>query len=282
MRNLKERNIDRSYPAEPPLAGGRVMPLPDVGSAPALSVVIPAYDEADNVVTLVDEIAAVLASGPSYEVVVVDDGSTDGTARRLLERRARGGISLRVLCHARNLGQSAALLSGIRAARAEWVVTLDGDGQNDPADIPRFLDVLRRDDPPGHVRLVCGHRRRRQDGWIKRISSRIANGVRGRVLGDATPDGGCGLKLIHRSTFLDFPFFDHMHRFIPALTKRGGGEVISIDVNHRPRAHGTSKYGVHDRLWSGLVDMLGVLWLRRRTATFAVEELEDDEGRAPR
>ena len=160
-------------------------------------------------------------------------------------------------------GQSASLWTGVRLARAPWIVTLDGDGQNDPADIPALLAArdARRSD---RLLLVNGHRRSRHDSWVKRVSSRIANAVRGKVLGDGTPDTGCGLKLFSREAFLALPRFDHMHRFIPALVRRNGGEILSVPVRHRERVHGRSHYGVRNRLWTGIVDMLGVLWLQRR------------------
>ncbi len=238
-----------------------------------LSLVIPAYNEAENVVPLVREIARCLAGRCEYEVIVVDDGSEDDTVPRLKALRAAGEAPLRILCHPRNLGQSAALRNGIAAARGEWVATLDGDGQNDPADIPRLLAVLASGDP--RLRLVCGHRVRREDPWQKRLSSRIANAVRTRLLGDGVPDTGCGLKLVHRQAFLDLPFFDHMHRFLPALIERGGGTVVSVDVGHRPRLRGQSKYGVQNRLWVGITDLFGVLWLKRRAKNLTFEEVFD-------
>jgi dolichol-phosphate mannosyltransferase len=245
---------------------------------PALSVVVPAFDEADSLVELLEEIGKVLASIPSYEILVVDDGSRDATLARLRAVQARGHLPLRILRHRRNLGQSAALRTGIAAARAEWVATLDGDGQNDPADIPRLLAARDRDPGREELRLVCGHRRQRRDSWSRWAASRIANGVRSRVLGDGTPDTGCGLKLIHRPTYLELPFFDHQHRFLPALVGQVGGRVISVEVDHRPRTRGRSKYGVNDRLWVGLVDLGGVLWLGRRSRRSAVDEVRADGG----
>ena len=157
-----------------------------------------------------------------------------------------------------NAFQSAAVHSGIRHAQAEWVATLDGDGQNDPADLPR-LYALRE-----QATLVIGNRVQRRDTWLRHWQSRIANGVRGRMLGDGTPDTGCGIKVMHRDTFLQLPYFDHMHRFLPALFQRAGASVLSVPVAHRPRERGTSKYGLFDRLWVGIVDIFGVMWLRRR------------------
>jgi dolichol-phosphate mannosyltransferase len=177
-----------------------------------------------------------------------------------------------VLVHRERSGQSAALLTGFRAARGEWIATLDGDGQNDPADIPRLL-AARDSAARADLQLIAGYRKIRRDAWLKRIASRIANRVRSGVLGDATPDTGCGLKLIVRAVCLELPVFDHMHRFLPALVQRNGGATICIEVNHRPRTRGYSNYGVADRLWFGLVDLGGVLWLKRRALRPQVKEL---------
>jgi len=225
-----------------------------------LSLVIPVFNEQDNIQPLLDEVCRVLDGHFEYEVIFVDDGSTDATAERLTAARANCP-QLRVLRHAKNAGQSAALMSGLRAARAPWVATLDGDGQNDPADIPALYAVAQADDG---LWMVTGWRQQRRDGWLKRLSSRIANAVRATILGDATPDTGCGLKLMHRESCLQLPHFDHMHRFLPALVLRAGGGVRSVPVNHRPRNCGVSKYGLHNRLWAGIVDLFGVMWLRRR------------------
>ena len=239
-----------------------------------LSVVIPVLNEAENVEPLVREIGATLDGAVAYEIVYVDDGSTDGTLKRLtaLQEELSAG-RLRVLRHEHNCGQSAALLSGVEAARAPWIVTLDGDGQNDPADIPKLLAL--RDDPsaPRNLRLVSSLRRRRRDSWLRRTSSRIANGVRRRLLDDGTSDSATGFKLFARDAFLELPFFDHMHRFIPALIQRRGGAMLTVEVNHRPRRHGESKYGVGNRLWIGIVDLLGVMWLQRRFVAPVVREL---------
>ena len=234
-------------------------------SACRLSVVVPVLNEQDNVEPLVGEIRAALAGREPYEIVYVDDGSTDETSRRL-ESLARAGAPLRFIRHARRCGQSAALATGIRVAMGRVVATLDGDGQNDPADIPPLLDVFERETRHTGVDflLVTGLRHRRRDSWMKRISSRIANAVRARLLGDATADTGCGLKVFARAAFMDMPRFDHMHRFLPALMLRRGGRVVSVPVNHRPRAKGRSKYGTLDRLAVGLVDLFGVMWLMRR------------------
>lgn len=226
---------------------------------PDISVVVPVRDEAENIDPLLAEIVAALA-GRDFEIVYVDDGSADGTAERLQAARARLPM-LRVLRHRRSAGQSAALVSGIRAARGTWIATLDGDGQNDPADIPALLARAEAADAPA---LVAGWRARRRDTALKRLSSRLANGVRGALLGDRTPDTGCGLKVFRRETFLRLPPFNHMHRFLPALVRRDGGTVVNQRVNHRPRAAGRSKYGVMNRLFVGVVDLFGVMWLQRR------------------
>jgi dolichol-phosphate mannosyltransferase len=171
---------------------------------------------------------------------------------------------IRLLRHAMRRGQSAALHTGVVAARADWIATLDGDGQNDPADIPKLLSCIHDPFDAAPPRLVMGHRRARQDTWARRLASRFANAVRRRMLNDATPDTGCGIKIMHRQTFLQLPVFNHMHRFLPALFLRAGAKVVSVPVHHRPRAGGQSKYGITDRLWVGIVDIFGVRWLMRR------------------
>jgi dolichol-phosphate mannosyltransferase len=226
-----------------------------------LSIVIPLCDEAENVEALCRELHSCLAGQISHEIVFVDDGSSDGTHELLARMRAEiPGI--RVLRHACNAGQSAALLTGVRAARADWIATLDGDGQNDPADALKLWRIASSEANPAG--LYIGHRVARHDDWVRRLSSRIANGVRSRLLGDQVPDTGCGIKLFRRSVFLGLPYFDHMHRFLPALVQREGLRVVSVPVSHRHRRAGRSKYGVGNRLWAGIVDMGGVLWLKRR------------------
>jgi dolichol-phosphate mannosyltransferase len=227
-----------------------------------LSIVIPARNEAENAAPLIGEIRAALAGSLDYEIVWVDDGSDDATASEII-RLAAGKNDLCLVRHARSYGQSAAIRTGIEAARAPWIATLDGDGQNDPRDILQLWRVAREADNMLPL-LIAGSRRQRRDGWSKRAASRIANTVRRRLLGDDTADTGCGLKLFPRRLFLHLPAFDHMHRFLPALVLRAGGEVRSVPVNHRPRRRGVSKYGVFDRLGVGIVDLLGVLWLQRR------------------
>jgi dolichol-phosphate mannosyltransferase len=227
-----------------------------------LSVVIPVRNEAPNIAPLVEEIRAALDGRCAYEIIYVDDGSRDPTAAEIA-RLARSVPALKLVRHRASCGQSAAILSGVKAARAPWIATLDGDGQNDPADIPRLFDIARRA-PAGAALMVAGWRRNRQDSAVKRLSSRIANGVRNRLTGDGTPDTGCGLKVFRRELFLELPYFDHCHRFLPALVKRAGGRTLSVPVNHRPRARGRSNYGTFDRLFVGIADLLGVMWLMRR------------------
>jgi dolichol-phosphate mannosyltransferase len=225
-----------------------------------LSVVIPVCNEAENVAPLAREIQAALAAHGPFEIIFVDDGSTDATAAAACSARDGGIPEIRLLQHSRRSGQSAAVWTGVRAARADWIATLDGDGQNDPADIPAMLEALRTGGES--LRLIMGNRSaNRRDSWLRKVSSRVANGVRGRLLRDGTPDTGCGIKLLHRATFLELPRFNHMHRFLPALFQRAGATVISVPVRHRPRTQGTSKYGLHNRLWVGIVDLFGVRWL---------------------
>jgi dolichol-phosphate mannosyltransferase len=233
-----------------------------------LSVVIPVKNEAENIAPLVAEIRAALDGGASFEIIYVDDGSTDGTAAEV-RRLAAAGAPVRLVRHARSCGQSAAIRTGVRYARGPWIATLDGDGQNDPADIPRLWQLARAENAPA---LIAGWRQARRDTWWKRLSSKIANGVRGRMLGDATPDTGCGLKVFRRDLFLELPYFDHMHRFLPALVKRAGGRTVSVPVNHRPRARGKSNYGTLDRLTVGIVDLFGVMWLMRRSSVAVTVE----------
>jgi dolichol-phosphate mannosyltransferase len=230
-----------------------------------LSIVVPVYNEADNILPLLAEIQAAMAFlRLDHEVILVDDASEDDTHIRLEEALAKYD-TLRVLRHVARRGQSAALYTGVAAARGTWIATLDGDGQNDPADIPRLWQMLQSIGTDLTSRVLVGWRQRRRDTWVKRRSSRIANAVRARLLGDHTPDTGCGLKLFPRAAFLALPAFDHMHRFLPALFQRAGLEVHSVTVNHRPRLRGTSKYGIGNRLWVGIADLIGVMWLQRRS-----------------
>ena len=233
------------------------------GTQPEISVVIPVCNEAENIEPLAREIDAALRGHASFETIFVDDGSTDATAATVQRLRQAELPQLRLLQHSFRSGQSAAVRSGVSAARAPWVATLDGDGQNDPADLRKFLDA-RHDPVNAGVLLIMGNRVTRRDTWLRRLSSRIANGVRAGMLGDGTPDTGCGIKIFDRDTFLSLPAFDHMHRFLPALFQRAGSRVVSIPVGHRPRTRGRSKYGVHNRLWVGIVDLFGVMWLKAR------------------
>jgi dolichol-phosphate mannosyltransferase len=227
-------------------------------NTPVLSVVVPVRNEAPNIAPLIAEIRAGLATLP-HEIVYVDDGSDDGTLDVLRAEAEAAPLTWRR--HRVGCGQSAAIITGIRAAGAPWIATLDGDGQNDPADIARLF--ARAQAEPGLV-LIAGHRTKRRDSRIKRAASRAANAIRARLLGDATPDTGCGLKVFRRDAFLELPAFDHMHRFLPALFIRAGGRVVSLPVNHRPRTRGASKYGTLDRLWVGIFDLFGMAWLQRR------------------
>ncbi len=241
---------------------------------PVLAVVVPVKNEADNILPLVGEIHAALSGKHVHEIIYVDDGSDDRTPDML--REARGKYpALRVVRHRNSCGQSAAVATGVKAARAPVIATLDGDGQNDPADIPALLRRLLDEAPEARsYLLVAGWRHKRRDDGIRKISSRIANKIRAGMLKDDTPDTGCGLKVFTREAFLDMPRFDHMHRFLPALMIRRGGKVVSVPVNHRPRERGVSKYGVWNRLWVGIVDLFGVMWLQNRANLPEIESRE--------
>jgi dolichol-phosphate mannosyltransferase len=237
---------------------------------PELSVVVPVYNDRDNVPPLLAEIAAALRGQVAFEILYIDDCSGDDSMAVLAAEKPQYP-ELRVLHHRTRSGQSTAIWNGVRAARAPWIATLDGDGQNDPADIPVLLAA--RAAATADVRLFAGWRTTRRDSFNKRVSSKIANAVRSRMLRDATPDTGCGLKLFERETFLRLPYFDHMHRYLPALVRRAGLGSQSVPVSHRPRTRGMSKYGMLDRLWVGLADLRGVAWLMRRAKVTTVEEL---------
>lgn len=241
---------------------------------PYLSVLIPAKNEAENLPALLEEIRLALAD-EHFEVIVVDDGSTDNTAARLLALKGGGYSQLRILQHERSLGQSTSIYHAAQVAHGAWLATLDGDGQNDPADIPGMLAIVRAAAASANIQLIAGHRVNRRDSASKRWASRFANRLRGYLLKDNTPDTGCGLKLIEREAFLRLPYFDHMHRFIPALIQRQQGGMLVHPVNHRARSAGVSKYGNLDRALVGILDLFGVWWLIRRTRLNATpRELE--------
>ncbi|MCY7313288.1 MAG: glycosyltransferase family 2 protein [Pseudoxanthomonas sp.] len=250
------------------------MPNQDIAADPvstlALSVVVPVLNERDNIPPLVAEIVAALRGRVAFEIVYVDDQSADDSLA-VLGALKREVPELRVLQHARQSGQSTAIRTGVKAARADWIATLDGDGQNDPADIPKLLQA--RAAAPAQVRLFAGWRVQRQDSASKRWASRWANAIRARMLRDDTPDTGCGIKLFERAAFLDLPYFDHMHRYLPALMQRAGWQTTSIPVNHRSRSAGVSKYNNLDRAWVGLRDLRGVAWLIQRSRQTGVREL---------
>jgi len=240
-------------------------------AAPELSVVVPAFNEEENLAALAEEVATALRGRIAFEMVFVDDHSRDGTLAALRAARARLP-ELRVLHHRERCGQSTAVRSGVKAARGPWIATLDGDGQNDPADIPKLLAA--RDAAQPLVKCFAGWRTTRRDDAVKRLSSKVANAVRSRILRDATPDTGCGLKLFERAAFLELPYFDHMHRFLPALFQRDGWQVVSVPVGHRPRLRGVSKYDTWNRLWVGIIDLRGVGWLIRRGKRTVVQEID--------
>ena len=244
------------------------------GPTPELSVVVPARNERANVGPLVDEIVAALDGRYRFEIVVVDDASTDGTLDELVRVRDALAPMLRIVVHAAVRGQSFALVSGVRAARAPLIATLDADGQNVPGDIPAMV-ALAQAHPPGVHFCVAGHRVSRRDTRWKRLQSRVANRVRAAILDDPTPDTGCGLKVMPRATWLALPAFDHVHRFLPALVRRLGGTVSVHEVRHRPRLHETSKYGMWDRLLPGVVDLGGMLWLGRRLRGVEAREIDE-------
>lgn len=237
---------------------------------PDLSVVIPVQNEEENIRLLIDEVRQSLDGVLDYELIYVNDGSTDSTLEILEEYRS-GFPLLRIYSHQTGAGQSTAVRTGIIHAKSPVIATLDGDGQNDPADIPALYQALIANADAGVV-LVNGYRKERKDTFIKRISSRLANGIRGWLLDDDTPDTGCGLKVFSRIAYLEIPFFDHLHRFLPAMMINGGGKVMSVEVNHRERQLGSSHYGFFDRLWVGVFDLMGVIWLKSRTTHPVVSE----------
>jgi len=229
---------------------------------PDISVVIPAHNEAGNVTALAREIAEAL-DGRSYEMIFVDDRSTDGTRAELVAAKAEFP-ALRVISHRKNAGQSRSLRTGIQAARGSIIGTMDGDGQNPPADLPALIEALTRPDAPENLKVVGGRRTMRQDSAWKKIASRVANNVRKALLHDDADDTGCGLKALYKQAYLDLPYFDHQHRFLYALMKREGYMCEFRDVGHRPRRAGKSKYTNFGRLFASLSDMIGIMWLNSR------------------
>ena len=248
--------------------------VPGMTSEVKVTVVIPALNEAENIVALLEGIDAAMAGRSDYEIVVVDDGSTDDTGALVLA----GPPHWRVLRHSQKAGQSAAVHSGVTAARGDVIVTLDGDGQNPPEFIPAVLTPLEGD-AAGSPALVAGQRAKRQDTFSKRWASKAANAIRSRLLKDETRDTGCGLKAFRRDAFLELPFFNHMHRYLPALFARAGYSVHHVDVGHAPRVAGTSKYNNLQRALVGAVDLLGVYWLiKRRKIATAQERVREDKN----
>lgn len=234
-----------------------------MGNERTLSLVVPAKDEQENIASLLTEAFSVMRDYPGFEVVLVDDGSTDQTLDTAVRAAQALGGRLVTARHTQSIGQSGALATGISKARGELIITMDGDGQNDPADIPTLLqraNTMRTADF-----CIAGYRKKRKDTAWKRLQSRLANRVRDALLRDGVPDTGCGLKLFPRSTFLKLPWFDHGHRFLPALIRGIGGEIAVVEVNHRPRTAGVSKYNAWNRTWAGILDLFGVLWLLHRT-----------------
>lgn len=242
------------------------------GTNPLISVVVPVFNESENVAALIAEILAACAEAPISEIIYVDDGSTDGTLRRL-EEQMRIVPALRTVRHGRRLGQSAAFLSGARAATQELLVFMDGDLQNDPADIVKLYARYQAKSPASSL-AVLGQRAVRHDRLVRRLSSRLANMLRAAILNDGTWDTGCSLKLIRRKDFLALPFFDHMHRFLPAMLLRNGVNLVHVDVSHRARISGHSKYGFWNRAFAGATDLLGAAWLARRRLPPDYEPIE--------
>jgi len=249
--------------------------LPASDPAVAVSVVVPVRNEAENIVPLIQEITVALDGRWDYEIIYVNDGSTDATAARLAavmkQRR-----NLRQLQHAVSTGQSAAVRSGVRAARGAIVATLDGGGQNNPAFLPDLIAAV--EEGGERVGLAAGQRVGRKDTGFKKFQSRAANAIRSAILHDGTRDTGCGLKAFRREVFLMMPYFDGLHRFLPALMRREGYEIAYVDVIDRPRRSGVSNYGFFDRLWIGIMDLAGVWWLiRRKKSTPVVTEVTCDD-----
>ena len=249
--------------------------LPASDPAVAVSVVVPVRNEAENIVPLIQEITVALDGRWAYEIIYVNDGSTDATAAQLAAVMKQRG-NLRQLQHAVSTGQSAAVRSGVRAARGAIVATLDGDGQNNPAFLPDLIAAV--EEGGERVGLAAGQRVGRKDTGFKKFQSRAANAIRSAILHDGTRDTGCGLKAFRRDVFLIMPYFDGLHRFLPALMRREGYEIAYVDVIDRPRRSGVSNYGFFDRLWIGIMDLAGVWWLiRRKKSTPVVTEVTSDD-----
>jgi len=268
---LKKRPADGAGPILSGPLPKMSVDLPSPDQAVAVSIVVPVRNEADNIAPLIEEITAALDGRWAYEIIYVNDGSTDATAERLAAAMKQR-TNLRQLRHATSTGQSAAVRSGVRRARGTIVATLDGDGQNNPAFLPDLIATLQKGGE--RVGLVAGQRVGRKDTGFKKLQSRVANAVRSAILHDGTRDTGCGLKAFRREVFLMMPYFDGLHRFLPALMRREGFEIAYVDVIDRPRHAGVSNYGFFDRLWIGILDLFGVWWLiRRKRPTPAVTEV---------
>ncbi|MES2204328.1 MAG: glycosyltransferase family 2 protein [Pseudomonadota bacterium] len=237
----------------------------------SISVIVPAYNEQDNLKSLVENISQTLSGLGELEIVVVDDCSTDNT-REICSILKQSNPELTYLRHRKNAGQSASVFTGVKHARFDLIATLDGDGQNPPTEILKLIDAHQQCSGDKSKTLFAGHRQGRQDPWIKLISSKIANNIRRKLLRDDCPDTGCGLKLFHKATFLALPHFNHMHRFLPALYKRNGYDVVNVPITHAARQFGVSKYNTLGRLRVGIVDLLGVAWLARRPCNPSIEE----------
>jgi dolichol-phosphate mannosyltransferase len=259
-----------------------------------VSIVIPIKNEEESIASLVKEIRETMEGRFTFEIICINDGSTDATLS-VLGKLQSDCPHLKVWSHQTSSGQSRAVYHGVHLARHPIIATLDADGQNVPADIPAMVEkLLLLDTPapmilpayrlpptifdtPGKTALIAGYRKYRNDTWVKRVSSKIANKFRGWALRDRTPDTGCGLKVFYREVFLRLPYFDHMHRFLPALVRRIGYGIAVHEVKHRPRRAGNSKYGLHDRLWAGIIDTLGVIWLQRRCKPVEIVEESKNE-----
>jgi dolichol-phosphate mannosyltransferase len=239
-----------------------------------ISVVIPIYNEEGNIINLIDELIPIVDK-IGGEIIIVDDNSDDASRDLILKKKNNVNIEILLLQHAKQYGQSAGLLTGIKAAKNDLIVTLDGDGQNDPKDINSMLKVWEDNNENSYL-LVIGHRQNRQDNWSRRYASLMAKRFRKFILKDSTPDSGCGIKVFSRNLFLSLPYFDHIHRFLPALTRRHGGSVISHIVSHRNRSSGVSKYSNWQRFRVGLIDLYGVSWLIKRSS-FPIKLKDEDK-----